>query len=265
MRGASSSTRRCRERKADSGPQRGLVEHQVPAVCRRGGALEPQIRGQIEGIHTAPHFIARSAQARCSARRPGATALRSDTRARSTHLAEFLRATRQGCELEAVGHRVVHGGPEYAPPVRVDRDVLAALEKLVPLAPLHQPHNLAPIRTVARRAARTAAGRVLRYGVPFAPTPTSRSGSRCRPSCTMPACAATDSTGCRTSTSRRCCPSTTRARRPAGRSSATSATARACARCRRGEASRARWASPRSTACRWAHAAARSIPACCSI
>ena len=54
--------------------------------------------------------------------------------------------------LVGVGHRVVHGGLEYSQPVRVDAAVLQALEKFVPLAPLHQPHNLAPIRLLAERA-----------------------------------------------------------------------------------------------------------------
>jgi acetate kinase len=48
----------------------------------------------------------------------------------------------------AVGHRVVHGGPEFDQPVLVTKDVLHRLEQYIPLAPLHQPHNLAPIRTV---------------------------------------------------------------------------------------------------------------------
>ena len=51
----------------------------------------------------------------------------------------------------AVGHRVVHGGPDFAAPVLVDDAVLAALEALVPLAPLHQPFNLAPIRSIRAR------------------------------------------------------------------------------------------------------------------
>ena len=49
----------------------------------------------------------------------------------------------------AFGHRVVHGGTEFAAPVRVDASIMAALDKLVPLAPLHQPHNLAPIESIA--------------------------------------------------------------------------------------------------------------------
>jgi acetate kinase len=51
----------------------------------------------------------------------------------------------------AVGHRVVHGGDEFIAPVRVSPDVLRRLEALTPLAPLHQPHNLAPIRFLVRR------------------------------------------------------------------------------------------------------------------
>ncbi|MBX9579107.1 MAG: acetate/propionate family kinase, partial [Gemmataceae bacterium] len=53
--------------------------------------------------------------------------------------------------LAAVGHRVVHGGVRYAGPVRIDDGVLAELDRLVPLAPLHQPHNLAAVRAVAGR------------------------------------------------------------------------------------------------------------------
>lgn len=60
------------------------------------------------------------------------------------------RADLSGHRLVAVGHRVVHGGTEFAAPVRIDDAVLAKLDALVPLAPLHQPHNLAPVRAVAR-------------------------------------------------------------------------------------------------------------------
>jgi acetate kinase len=65
---------------------------------------------------------------------------------------EACRQQLSGVQVVAVGHRVVHGGVEFAAPVRVDDRVLAALEKLVPLAPLHQPHNLAAIRAVSVRA-----------------------------------------------------------------------------------------------------------------
>ena len=51
--------------------------------------------------------------------------------------------------IAAVGHRVVHGGERFEGPTRVTEAVLDELERLVPLAPLHQPHNLAAIRAVA--------------------------------------------------------------------------------------------------------------------
>ena len=51
----------------------------------------------------------------------------------------------------AIGHRVVHGGPDYDRPVLVDQTVLARLEKYTSLAPLHQPYNLAPIRSILAR------------------------------------------------------------------------------------------------------------------
>lgn len=50
--------------------------------------------------------------------------------------------------LLAVGHRIVHGGPHFSASVLLDASVLSALETLIPLAPLHQPHNLAPIRVL---------------------------------------------------------------------------------------------------------------------
>jgi acetate kinase len=51
----------------------------------------------------------------------------------------------------AVGHRVVHGGDTFSAPVRVTTDVVSQLETLIPLAPLHQPHNLAPMRYLLQR------------------------------------------------------------------------------------------------------------------
>ncbi|MCJ8156980.1 acetate/propionate family kinase [Sphingomonas sp. LaA6.9] len=54
-----------------------------------------------------------------------------------------------GRPVTAVGHRVVHGGMQYAEPIRINAEVIASLDELVPLAPLHQPHNLAPIKAIA--------------------------------------------------------------------------------------------------------------------
>jgi acetate kinase len=67
------------------------------------------------------------------------------------HLVSWLREHQAGRRLAAIGHRVVHGGETYSGPVLVDDAVLDGLDALVPLAPLHQPHNLKPIRIVRRR------------------------------------------------------------------------------------------------------------------
>ena len=62
----------------------------------------------------------------------------------------WLRET-QKVDLVAVGHRVVHGGPDFDGPVLVDADVISRLERYISLAPLHQPHNLAPMRALLER------------------------------------------------------------------------------------------------------------------
>lgn len=54
-------------------------------------------------------------------------------------------------QLAGVGHRVLHGGEKYNAPVRLDVETIAALAEFVPLGPLHQPHNLRPIRSLAQR------------------------------------------------------------------------------------------------------------------
>jgi acetate kinase len=66
-------------------------------------------------------------------------------------LLDWLRARPHIGKLTAVGHRVVHGGADYAGPVRATPEVVTALERLIPLAPLHQPHNLRPIRILFAR------------------------------------------------------------------------------------------------------------------
>ncbi len=119
--------------------------------AERAGALEPAIRGQIEGLHTAPRFVARGADGKVLAEKEWGDGKRLGHDGAIEHLAGYLRGASVGLELRAVGHRVVHGGLAFTAPVRLDREVLAALEKYVPLAPLHQPHNLAPVRLLLER------------------------------------------------------------------------------------------------------------------
>ncbi len=138
------------------------------------------------------------------------------------------------------------------------------LERFVPLAPLHQPNNLRPDPRDPRAAAAAAAGRLLRYGLPPRPSGGRRPLRHPRSSSMRKGCAATDSTGSPTSTSRDGLPRS-RPRSPrAGSSSRISAAAPPCARSSAGEASKARWASRRSMACRWARGRASSTPALCS-
>ncbi len=119
----------------------------------RGAEGEPALdcKGQIEGIGLKPRFSARDAEGRRLAERELAAEDQTDHRAAFEILADWLDAHLQGAPLRGVGHRVVHGGPDFAAPVAVDPALLARLEALVPLAPLHQPHNLAGIRAVQAR------------------------------------------------------------------------------------------------------------------
>jgi acetate kinase len=75
-----------------------------------------------------------------------------DHRAATQQILDLGRKLLAGRPVLGFGHRVVHGGTEFAAPVRVDAVVLAKLALLVPLAPLHQPHNLAPIEVIAAAA-----------------------------------------------------------------------------------------------------------------
>jgi acetate kinase len=119
--------------------------------AERASSLEPVVRGQIEGINTAPHFIARDPAGKTLSEKRWDKGEKLGHDGAMEHIAAYLRGASGGLELRAVGHRVVHGGMEFTQPVRLDARVLAKLEKYVPLAPLHQPHNLAPVRMLLER------------------------------------------------------------------------------------------------------------------
>jgi len=113
--------------------------------------LELVARGQAEGLYTAPRFVAKDGTGTTIGEKSWAEGTSLGHEGALDHLVAFLRERWSGLELTGVGHRVVHGGSQYTRPVRVDAAVLAALEKYIPLAPLHQPHNLAPIRALLER------------------------------------------------------------------------------------------------------------------
>lgn len=109
------------------------------------GSLNERVRGQIEGIGTKPHLSARIADAEKTEKDLDAAEV-SDHAAALAAILALMEDKFSGAEVKAVGHRIVHGGPDYGSPVIIDEDCFANLEKLIPLAPLHQPHNLSGVR-----------------------------------------------------------------------------------------------------------------------
>jgi acetate kinase len=114
------------------------------AFARSGDGLERGLRGQVSGIGTVAHLVARRGGDLVADRSLGGDALgHADALG---ILLDFLRRELQGARIVGVGHRVVHGGLEFMAPTRVDAGTLLRLERYIPIAPLHQPHNLAAIR-----------------------------------------------------------------------------------------------------------------------
>lgn len=105
------------------------------------------LKGQIDGIGVRPRLRAVGADGGVVTDRDYPPAEVPDLPAAVREMRALLQ-TRDGYRIAAIGHRVVHGGPDYAAPVLIDAAVLARLETYQSLAPLHQPNNLAPIRAV---------------------------------------------------------------------------------------------------------------------
>jgi acetate kinase len=108
-------------------------------------------RGQIEGIGTSPRFSAKDgAGAKLIDEELDRAAVRDAPTALDA-LSGWLRSTYSGARVLGVGHRVVHGGARFSGPTMITAEVVGELRKLVPLAPLHQPHNLAAVDAVSER------------------------------------------------------------------------------------------------------------------
>ena len=107
-------------------------------------------RGQIEGIGSSPQLSAK-AESGASLADERLDASVRDGRTALDALAAWLRSRYGGARVLGVGHRVVHGGARFAAPIRVTPEALEDLRKLIPLAPLHQPYNLAAIEAVFDR------------------------------------------------------------------------------------------------------------------
>lgn len=105
------------------------------------------LRGLVEDLGNGAKTSLRGSQAPCFefpdlAGQPYEAVLAALLDALNRYLAEET--------IGAVGHRIVHGGQHFVAPVRIDPEVLVALDSLIPLAPLHQPHNLAAIHAIAK-------------------------------------------------------------------------------------------------------------------
>ena len=108
-------------------------------------------RGQIEGIGTSPRLSVKDAQGAVLANNSLDVAVVDGHAAAIDALASWIRSKWGGARVLGVGHRIVHGGVRYGKPVLLTRQILSDLYELVPLAPLHEPYNLAAIDAVFER------------------------------------------------------------------------------------------------------------------
>ena len=115
---------------------------------------EPQARfaGQVEGIGAIGRFVARSASGETLVERGvGETATPATHVMAVGAVIDWLEGMLGDGHVVGIGHRVVHGGANHAAPALIGAQVMAELQKLIPLAPLHEPHNMAGIVAAARR------------------------------------------------------------------------------------------------------------------
>lgn len=123
------------------------------SVFRDSDPPELLLHGQLESLFTTPRFIARDAHDNIIGQRAWPTGASLGHQAAIEYLFNWgQHGGFREFRLVAAGHRVVHGGRNLTQPARVDDNVMAELERLVPLAPLHQPHNIAAIRAVTIHA-----------------------------------------------------------------------------------------------------------------
>jgi acetate kinase len=116
----------------------------------KGESWQLEARGQIEGIGTSPRLSVKDANGASLADEKPEVEVR-DGRDAVAALAIWLRSKYGGSRVLGVGHRVVHGGSSFKGPTVLNPEVLEELYSLVPLAPLHQPYNLAAIEAATER------------------------------------------------------------------------------------------------------------------
>jgi acetate kinase len=113
-------------------------------------ALTRQLRGGVSGIGETPRLVIRDAGKQVMLDHTFNHGAATEHEAFLTEILDFVESHLGGDTLTGIGHRVVHGGATHAGPALVTPELVDELEKFCPLAPLHQPHNLAPIRTLEK-------------------------------------------------------------------------------------------------------------------
>jgi acetate kinase len=121
------------------------------ALCDAADPDAELFRGKLEEIDRTPHLKIADAQDKTVMERSWPEG-GLDHGTAAHEILKIMGELGSGRPVIAIGHRVVHGGTAFAAPIRIDAAVMAALTKLIPLAPLHQPHNLAPIQAIADAA-----------------------------------------------------------------------------------------------------------------
>ena len=116
-----------------------------------GDGLVRRLKGQVDGIGTHPHLLAKGKDGETLIDSTWPASAVADVPAALDKTITWLQKQLGGALPSAIGHRVAHGGPDFAEPTLIDDAVLDRLARLVPLAPLHQPNNLAPIRAIRAR------------------------------------------------------------------------------------------------------------------
>lgn len=114
----------------------------------RSAEPEFEFKGQIDGIGVRPRFRAKRAGGETLIDVSYSAADVADSTAAIAKVGAWLRERLGGMLPIAVGHRVVHGGPDHAAPALADATLVRELERYSPLAPLHQPANLAPVKAL---------------------------------------------------------------------------------------------------------------------
>ncbi|MEL6062058.1 MULTISPECIES: acetate/propionate family kinase [unclassified Methylobacterium] len=129
------------------------------------GDPQPTVRGEIEGIGTAPHLVARDHTGRVLTERRWPDGASMAHEAFFGALFDWIEHHLGGDELIGVGHRIVHGGARFDGPALASDAVMTELAALSPLAPLHQPHNLAAVR--AAQAVRPHLPQIVAFDTAF--------------------------------------------------------------------------------------------------